>query len=727
MAGDILSRMKSLNRQTPKAEPVKQNNFGGNHGDFRNHGGNRSYGRQNSYSEKKFSEPNRNSSEFGSAFTNPYTFIPFPKNALPRTKPSLLTAEEFDSADRYTGVLKLEVKTVSPLLSINPEKSAEAPKAVRPEYDSVPYHKVLSIGNDVIVPATSIRGSLRNLMTVLAGSSLGYLDTNMWLCQARDLALGKTQANPSGHPILAMVEVPGSSSHAGTIRAGETRLILASDLESLAKRSRLEIKNLRPTTARNTCYVDDCENPNRISTTPIDGGWMVKFSGRPVGNKDKKKEGLFRPDMSPNALIELPVKFWADYENRNRNGSHSKLKKGDLVWIAPTNGAASRVGTATEIASIQWARWGKQGTNLNDALPPHVRPDAAKPDGNVDPVSNLFGLVPMESAKGGKAFAGRIRCHNLVFRNGCANLEKDVTLAVLGTPHPGCLAFYRDASSENVSANSDLKGYKVYRNSAETGSSAPWNYSVQGVYGGSGKIDYSKASNMTKRVELLKSEQIGSLKLSVRSLSKYELALLLLTCSADWKLGGGKPLGLGHCQVQNVKFVDEDGEEKLLMDRSSGIMELPADFADLVKEFKERFDLYQKSQQPVEKLRYPRAVGMNGNDVRREGLQWFTRFAKMNQPKKGYKVGVGLTPVRMSDGVVYSGQTLPALSMTTDDFLYGYDLVPTGLTKTHERQTQLNAFEVFDENKRYMESNRGENTSQNAVTRQWHRDERRNA
>lgn len=633
----------------------------------------------------------RDAGELGSPFTNPYTFIPFPdiKHAQERFEPSLLTADEFDNEKRYTGVLNLKVKTLSPLMTLQSSEKTDTDKTPQLEY-----RKALTIGNDVIVPATSIRGSLRNLMTILTGSALGYLDTNQWLCQNRDLSLGKTRNNPKGHPILALVEEPGDSLRPGFIRLGKTELMNASDITD-----EKDLERFLPTTGKN----------------PMDNeeGWMVKLSGKPVNTKGIKKEGLFLPNKEPNARIEISPKLWADYENRNRFGGHPNLKKDDLVWIEPINPCAFSVSCEKEIASLQWARWGKKGTNLKKALPRHILPCASKKDGKVDMVTDLFGMVPMEDGTA-KAFASRIRCHNLIFKEGSSHLVKDVTLAVLAQPHPGCIAFYRKGNAGDVSRKSELKGYKVYRNSVD--GDCPWKYEVQGVYANSGKEE--PASGKTKKVELLEKDSMGTLKIGIRALSKKEMSILLMTLAVDWKLGGEKPLGLGHCQVQKVEFTNEDGVSETLMERKDKEMPLPNEFAENVKQYEERVKLYQKSQIPVKKLRYPRAVGKNNHDVRREGLQWFSRHATPQRDKDG------LQRLYMIDGRTFAGQVLPELSLNGDDSLYGYDLIPVGEIQKRDKKTLYGSFEPFDENKNYMPSNRGPNTSPNANTRQGNRDKR---
>lgn len=652
----------------------------------------------------------RDAGELGSPFTNPYTFIPFPdfKHAQERFEPSLLTADEFDNEKRYTGVLNLEVKTLSPLMTLQPAEKNDTDKT-----SELKYHKALTIGNDVIVPATSIRGSLRNLMTILTGSALGYLDTNQWLCQNRDLSLGKTRNNPNGHPILALVEEPGDSLRPGFIRLGKTKLITAKEIADCVGDPQLE--KYRPLKEKEPgrLYVTD----NDISEEPIKDGWMAKLSGKPVNTNGIKKEGLFLPNKDPNARIEISPKLWADYENRNRFGGHPNLKKDDLVWIEPINPCASSVSCEKEIASLQWARWGKKGTNLKKALPRHILPCASEKDGKVDMVTDLFGMVPMEDGAA-KAFASRIRCHNLIFKEGSSRLVKDVTLAVLAQPHPGCIAFYRKGNAGDISRKSELKGYKVYRNSVD--GDCPWKYEVQGVYGKGGKLEEPASGKNTKKVELLEKDSTGTLKIGICALSKREMSILLMTLAVDWKLGGGKPLGLGHCLVQKVVFTNEDGVSETLMERKDKEMPLPNEFAENVKQYEERVKLYQKSQIPVKKLRYPRSVGKNNHDVRREGLQWFSRHATPKKEKDG------LQELYMIDGRTFAGQVLPELSLNGDDSLYGYDLIPVGkIQKTEDKRTLHESFEPFDENKNYMSSNRGPNTSPNANTRQGNRDKRR--
>jgi hypothetical protein len=113
---------------------------------------------------------------FGLDFHNPYTFLPFSEKSPERREPTPLSADELPQAsNRLTGVLELEITTQSPLLTCHPEPLDK-------KADHKTYH-VLRIGPDVIVPAAGIRGSLRTLLTVLTGGTLGYLNREAYLCQ----------------------------------------------------------------------------------------------------------------------------------------------------------------------------------------------------------------------------------------------------------------------------------------------------------------------------------------------------------------------------------------------------------------------------------------------------------------------------------------------------------------------------------------------------------------
>jgi len=640
-------------------------------------------------------------SRLGLPFHNPYTFMSFPATAQRREKPVLLTQDELDK-ERFTGVIELQVTPLSPLITL---------QAHREKGNGHQRFEALTIGDDVIVPATGVRGALRYLTTIVTGSSLSAIDDEMYLCQQRDLPMALNPTAQQKACCLARVSKAGDHRRGGIVQLGETRMVHLARLIRLSR----DIGGRRPTKAGNEVWIDDPDNPGKWSIERRDDcTWQVKLSGKPINVKPKKvyvdnadsptrwsgqsgtvctvqldvdgrsttarirdkvvslpqdfweawevgfkKEGAFRVDAT--SKVELPSEMWRAYQNRNRFGDRQELKAGDLVWLelkCPGNPPE-----ADDIVSLQWARWGREGTKLTEKVPANILPDYRQNDGKASIATNLFGQVPVsEKDSQLPAFAGRVRPDNLVFENGRKHLTGVVPLAVLSSPHPGCLPFYRSAMPDELNKRSPLKGYKVYRTSKHAGvedPEAPWKYESQGVYNDHGKLKNGGNESVNFSAQLLKPEISGTVRLSVRSMSWEEMSLLRMLCNdASWRLGGGKPLGLGHCKVEIRKIHDEDGNEVAIDD---------ARFLEVSSTYKQRFEMWEQMQMPVELLRYPRAANRNRNKITRGGLSW---FQKLGTPKKDQH---GMQVFRYGDNVI-DGQMLPEFSPTGDDALFGYDV-----------------------------------------------------
>ena len=697
----------------------------------------------NDNSSKKSSETENDSqaqaSVLGSPFHNPYTFIPFGKSPT-RIYPTPLTIDEKET-DRVSGVLELEIRTISPLLSCSP-----TPDDIKADHKC---YKALSIENDVIVPASGIKGSLRTLMTILTGGTLGYIDSELFLTQGRDVNLGPAgKTSPVGTPtrvFLGEVVKPGSSTRSGTIRLGETRLVKADILEQ--KHSNIQ----RPQPSKNVVHFwaqlqDDPADPIKLHASVLSVAnesdsnhkWKIKLSGRPIQPKGKR-EGAF---WGNGPEIELEAGYWSDYQGRNRHGDHPELRKGDLVWLEPGQDGLKKISVSNDIGSLQWARWGRNGERLEECIQrfhKQVLPDSLNPDGKVDEVTNLFGQIPIDPKAAGP-FAARIRTENLVFHDSKKNVVQTV-LAPLSAPHPGCIAFYRDVDdAAKAGANTKLRGYKVYRNTKERGPSAPWNFSQQGVYGDQGNLKDSK-QKLNKTCELLNEGATGKLRIAFRALTSREFSLLVLACSVDWRLGGGKPLGLGHCRVTTVKWCNENGEWTELFKRDSTGYPVPNSKSvqnTVLEELLNRVALWHASQQPVDKLRYPRAIDENKNKLNRGGHVWFGRHASMRkgtdrigEAKRGLQVMWlnGKLKKQANDKEQIAPQILPALKSDSsqNDLLYGYDLISQSRDRhvEHDKTTTYSNLEPFDPAKHAKETHQsGGNQSQNRETRQQNREGR---
>jgi len=685
-------------------------------------------------------------SVIGLPFNNPYSFIPFPSEAPTRGEFSRQTVDELsDETQRYTGIIKLKVTTNSPLLT-------SAPQSIERNGNNV--HKILSIGNDVIVPATSIRGMLRSLASIITGGTLTNMNPNEFLCEGRDLNLGprgkKSPPNTPDNVFLAEVVTAGTDFRDGTIRLGETKLLKAESIEQALKGERLSRPDNNGKQKPLWAAIDSNNRITAIGKSSSDSTkWKIKLSGQPIGRKPKR-EGAFLPN---GPVITAPSYLWGEYSSRNRHGVRPELKKGDLIWIEhvdPKAGTDS-VRSADDIASLQWARWGKSGDRLINLLPhDSFISDRYQVDGKVDEITNMFGQVGMEPENQHVTFGGRLRPDNLVFDNGTEQIIPDVTLAPLSSPHVACSAFYRKTeSADSVSPKDKLKGYKVYRNSREHGKTAPWLYQTQGIYDEGGKPKDPKSQKMVQTVDLLQANTTGSLQITFHAFTQRELAILVQCCCLPWKIGGGKPLGLGATTVQIVSLLDETGqplqvsEWEIVEDGES----LRIDgFQKAIDDIIPRAQIWKRLQEPVDTLRYPRAVSTNNNRKQRGGHEWFKRHAlrrKGNQdstPKKGLQslhIGGDLLQNAIDAGKtldksepLIAGQILPPFDSNnpTSDLLFGFDGIDVN-TRHPQRgergEAIYNDIQPFHPKTHITGSEKsGGNTSQNQESRQKRRDER---
>ncbi len=698
----------------------------------------------------------------GMPFHNPYTFLPFGRHAPPRVEvtPRTIDESETNAGDFFTGTIQIKVRTRSPLLSSEGMHEAEKERLRRgePVESREAEHKTyraLTIGEDVIVPATGVRGFLRYWMTLVTGAPPAFLEPHTYLCQGRDAPLGPSkEGNGPRHVFLAEVVQPGSYDKPGTIRLGKTRLIEAWKLtEAVSEHLNANLDKLRrkASTPRQRLWVA-VDRKGHITEASWQKSatcqWAVKLSGRPV-KAEGKKEGLFRP-TGPE--IELPAEYWAAYMSRHQHGVCPELKRGHLVWLEPDTPERDDITEAAHIKSLQWARWGRHGTALLDLVPKNRHPDYRQSDGKVSVVTNLFGQVPPElDYRSAPQFKGRIMPGNLVFADAKTRLQPPRQLAVLASPHPGCLPFYREnATPENVET-STYAGYKVYRTSkhASVGDKdAPWKYENQGVYDQQGRLEKRKQA-VCFSAQLLPEGMEGTVELAVRSLSREELALLLLACQATWRLGGGKPLGLGHMEVLSVSLFDEEGKPVVWRWENLRGMLRP--------EVLQRARWWEASQQPVEQLRYPRAVVRNKNKNARGGFCWFQKCAS---PQKGISSGPrALEPIyvcgelrdrvreegvdnsALGDAELIEGQVLRPVDPNDleADLLYGYDAFFVDTVQDAEFPELTRQKVSFNENRQQCYPNvvpfelerhatgresSGDNISQNRKTRQ-RRKERR--
>ncbi len=370
------------------------------------------------------------------------------------------------------------------------------------------------------------------------------------------------------------------------------------------------------------------------------------------------------------------------------------------------------------MASIQWARWGRGGDRAVDCLPEHVKPAPAETP-EVDEVTNLFGrIVAADAPSGTVSFASRIRPENLVFFDAKPKLLRSIALAPLAPPHPGCKAFYRQILESGAGPAKNLRGYKVYRASRERGENAPWLYSSQPIFDERGEAKPGDTTQ-NKTVDLLPEGVLGHLTIALRGLTPRELAMVLQACAVPWRLGGGKPLGLGLCKTEIVRLCDELGQ-------SVDVVNLQ--WETQVEDLQPRVELWKATQTPVAKLRYPRAVAQNKNKISHGGHVWYSRHAGMRKTSDGpatnefQRLYLGDAARKKASGhSELPAQPLPSFDPNSPeaDVLFGYDCIVVTDQKQRNLQTVINQIKIFDPTKHLTgHEASGGNTSQNRQTRQ---------
>lgn len=665
-------------------------------------------------------------------FFNPYTFIPFSDNPFRKDSPTQRSADEIEK-ERVSGYIDMTIETLRPLMTL-------FPKAVNAtEKDNSPQKfRALTIGSDVIVPSTAIRGALRNLMMILTGGALGNLNPNAYACQGRDCQLGPVNPHFMDATIaesipktafLAKVISPGSANRPGFIRVGKCKLVQREDLVRLYHSSEAELTRADESARKKKTHLFFSLHgniPQKYNPQSGEQPWELKLSGKPINGK-YKREGMYQED--PEAKnIEIPPELWVQYNFRNVAGVHPTLFKGDLIWLEHSDIKGKTITKTEEVKSLQWARWGRRGDRLIDLINPTLRPDTYRKDKKVDWVTDLFGQVSDTGDKNLPAFAGRIRPENLVFEDGKSKCYIGIELAPMSMPHPGCIGFYRDPNHEE-NGKLMLRGYKVYRNAQEN--EQPWKYSEQGIYGERGELKpFNDNPKMNRSADLLSEKTTGHLRIAFSALNEQELGILYQTCSTVWRLGGGKPLGLGLCQTKDVRvfILNDDGCVTEDLKREYKIDE--AMKQRLIQQTK----CWEATQKAVSKMRYPRAVSGNNFKLNRGGHAWFSQRSKSKTNSKKELQGLPVAEdlqkqLKTLPNSEIAGQWLPIFNPDnpSQDCLNGYDLYFQYISRS-ENGNKINAcinFEPFDPSKHVTGNEHSEgNFSQNRQTREETKNER---
>jgi CRISPR-associated protein (TIGR03986 family) len=187
---------------------------------------------------------------------------------------------------------------------------------------------------------------------------------------------------------------------------------------------------------------------------------------------------------------------------------------------------------------------------VRDLLDKHIVPCE-----NIDDLclaSRVFGWVSPKADKE-LAYAGRVQFSHATAEE-VKFLDRDITLQILGSPHPTAVEFYLDIDRRDIlpqqghlhgydAPDASLRGRKMYRHHTEFNADEATTE------------EHSKFNRTLRKVVL--PESTFTFKIDFKNLQPVELGALLWTLQLDdgrfkghHRMGYGKPLGMGSVKIE---------------------------------------------------------------------------------------------------------------------------------------------------------------------------------
>ncbi len=573
-----------------------------------------------------------------SRFHNPYTFVPTPERSKAIIKDPFAGDHDPSSpgtmedhtrfwSDRFSGRIPVILSVKTPLFIAAPG-----------EREDENGHKTFDCLETI--PATSIKGLLRSAYEAVTNSRLGVfnveqhraklglrLPANANVIPGRvsrkgndwevTLFTGTSQIGPDGRaqgPLYAAwIPAYRRAGNMGNMHGTGTRVWAS--LAQKEHRSR-----------RFSFYEVVTMDTKRQNANQNVEGFIVK-TGKMIRNKHDER--LFfntnKPKVLPVAqnVVEEYEALLADYQKTHEGGAlppdtqcihgkhitdpaRKKLSDGDFLYVKLNPGLINtprKLECVEKLYPVQISRDLHEGSPL-DCLHPSLRP-ATKRE-NLSPADRLFGWVSQEGEGGEGAWRGKMRISQPKmegpgmkrFPNG-----KALPLTILGAPKPAQARFYlgdgvgkpQNNGSEKKSVgyknNKRLRGRKFYwHHKGVCGNAAywanPWEDRTTQESGGyrqeyralrdgertnqnrsiTGWMEPGTTARFSLYVENLFWEELGAL-----------LWLLSLGDAFHFRLGLGKPLGLGSVQLKLDPGREiEGGVGDALASRYEGFSPLPS-------------------------------------------------------------------------------------------------------------------------------------------------------
>lgn len=469
-----------------------------------------------------------------------------------------------------SGKIKCNLKNLTPLFIGNKDNSTKTEE----------FSMTLKIGEKekYVVPASTIKGELRNIIEVLTTSCIKNVED--------ERLLHRTAAGKRKNVFGIIKKFPTDHDKGIVIIADKVKI----NREVLKKiqngkynkegfYSGIKVNSLKDDWIKkagiNTKYPKGSPDPNAINTIKqfeelTRGGTneaIIWYSSSIYG-KMYEKLLILRDRNDPKNCREFTKDDYEDLkylitqrkeieEKKDKNFYIDKLKENDAIIFEDNNGKIKDF-AFSEIPRIRYKY------SPLELVPKNFRP--CKEKDKLCFACRLFGTIGDNSKNDSStkshlkpAYASRVFISDAIsIKEKNSNFEENLILKSLGEPHPSLTRFYLENEEGYDSDKTVIRGRKFY-----------WHHSEK-IKAGVGFKNYLKTisdnekSNTNSRINLLKLQDF-EFEVAFRDLTDDELGILLYSLELEGnmlhKFGKGKAFGLGSCKIEIKDCLMEASEK----------------------------------------------------------------------------------------------------------------------------------------------------------------------
>lgn len=509
-------------------------------------------------------------------FVYPYSFVRLGK---PAPREASRGQERFEG---LCGRITCKLKTITPLCIPDSEGAA-----LQGDHWTLRFFR---IDGEAAIPGSSLKGAIRSIFETITQSAFSVLDTG---AVSHRLRLKEDDDAPAVleqfRPVVVLRLPDGDE-------PGEV-----GEFEDVAWVANTAIEQVAPGSTR---VQPGRESPAEGLPWPAGGPTGVIHITGLLPTKYRNAHFVFprglslaafkRGEFPSEARRKLPSAVAGTYDEMRTDLKYPVLRKGQLLY------ARVRGDEITAVADARVPRIGYErsiGETLANSGTDFLPPTSVD---RLDPASRVFGVVTAEGRGDDAACGGLLRFSTArpLGALSPADFDTEVTLRILGQPHPTAAAFYLQHQQDSGQASSPdeikpfMKGREVHRSvlyddvddngdplallrgrkhywhhpqAATERSEYDWTQDRWGLVARQ-NWGRTRRTNQNATVELLREGRAMTFRIDFEGLRDWELGALLWSLRPEWperdlaiRLGRGKPLGLGAVLIQTqVQIIERE-------------------------------------------------------------------------------------------------------------------------------------------------------------------------